>query len=470
MALVRISGDSELSLVEQIVEQMKKLIDDDVVRDGSRAMSIRSFARDHHISAHTVAEAYERLVAQGYFQSRPRSGFFITSPHDYGSSTADQDNDDREPDHLWQLRSHFTLPQQKLCASSGRMPSDWIDGDLIKSGLKSLAAKVDSNLGQYGDPYGYGPLRSLLQSKLLGLGIHTQTEQILLTNGASQAADLVIRHCLRRGDKVLVDDPGYFNLFSNLHQYGIRPIPLPRRPDGPDLDRLAALAREHKPVMMFTQSMLHAPTGSCISPANAHRLLKLAEQFDFRIVENDVYCDMLGVQLPRIATLDQLSRVLYVSSFSKTISSATRVGFIAGAPDLIRELSSQKMVVSITGSQIDERLVYHALTAGQYRRSVEKLRFRLADFQQIACDMLEGAGFELFCRPLGGKFVWARHPAIEDSEDIWRRAASAGILIAPGKVFRNNLQSTPWFRINVAYSGEAALVKFLSTLCAPAHA
>ncbi|KAF1047997.1 MAG: 2-aminoadipate transaminase [Herbaspirillum frisingense] len=463
MALIRISGSSGLSLVEQVVGQMKQLIDNGVVRDGSRAASIRVFARDHRISAHTVAEAYERLVAQGYFQSRPRSGFFVSRPQAYTACGRD-DETGIEPDHLWQLRSHFTSLHDRLGASNGRMPADWLDIDLIRSGMKSLAAKADTSLAQYGDPFGYAPLRGLLQTRLLGLGIHAQPEQILLTNGATQAADLLMRCFLKRGDRVLVDDPGYFNLFSNLHLHGIRPVPVPRRADGPDLDLLDALVREHQPSMMFVQSMLHAPTGSSIAPAKAHRLLKLAEQHDFRIVENDVYCDMLGLSLPRLATLDQLARVFYVGSFSKTLSSATRVGFVAGAADAIGELSNRKMVASITGSQVDERLVYHALTEGQYRRSVERLRYRLANAQQQACDMLEAEGFELFCRPLGGKFVWARHPEIDDSEEIWKRAARAGILIAPGKVFRDNLQATPWFRLNVAYCMEPALLAFLSGL------
>ncbi|WP_432239400.1 PLP-dependent aminotransferase family protein [Herbaspirillum robiniae] len=464
MALVSISVSSGLSLVEQIVVQMKQLIDDGVVRDGSRAVSIRCFARDHSISAHTVAEAYERLVAHGYFQSRPRSGFFVSRPQVYAQHNGDGEDGAMEPDHLWQLRSHFTTRHDRLGASSGRMPPDWLDVELIRSGMKSLAAKADTSLAQYGDPYGYAPLRGLLQTRLLALGIHAQPEQILLTSGATQAADLVMRCFLKRGDRVLVDDPGYFNLFSNLHLHGIRPIPVPRKPDGPDLDLLDALAREHRPAMMFVQSMLHAPTGSSIAPANAHRLLKLAEQYDFRIVENDVYCDMLGLTLPRIATLDRLARVFYVGSFSKTLSSATRVGFIAGAAQSVGELCNHKMVASITGSQVDERLVYHALTEGQYRRSVERMRYRLANALQLAGDMLEEQGFEVFCRPLGGKFVWARHPQIDDSEEIWRRASQAGILIAPGKVFRHNLQPTPWFRLNVAYCMEPALQHFLGSL------
>jgi DNA-binding transcriptional MocR family regulator len=464
MALIKISSNSKTSLVEQVVNELKSLVEHDVLRTGSRATSIRTFALQHHISAHTVAEAYERLVALGYLQSRPRSGFFVTKPHHLLDSPAHSRIIARDFDHMWQLRSYFEERPDMTNFSSGHLPASWMDSDLIKSGLKSLASKADTALTQYGDPYGYAPLRTLLQSKLLGLGIHSQPDQLLLTSGASQATDLVIRCLLQPGDKVLVDDPGYFNLFSNLHMQGAIALPVPRNTDGPDLDRLEQLAQEHRPVAMFTQSMLHAPTGSSISPGNAHRLLRLAEQYDFRIVENDAYCDMLAPQLPRIATLDQLSRVLYIGSFSKTLSSAMRVGFIAGNEKLMHELANMKMTASITSSQLDERLVFHCLTEGQYRRNLERLRYRLSISMQQSCDLLESLGYQLFCRPLGGKFVWLRHPDYDNSEEIWRLAADAGLGISPGKVFRVGMSPTPWFRINVSIGNDPALIKFLSAL------
>ncbi len=465
MALIQLSSSARLTLVEQIVEQLRKLVDKGSLRAGTRMTSIRQFAQQHAVSVHTVAEAYERLVALGYLESRPRSGFFIKRAHALPQQRDPTHSFAKAFDHLWQLRSHLGNADGMLNVTSGKLPADWMDADLVRASLKSVAAKIDSAMLQYGDPYGYLPLRSLLQTRLGDLGIHAQSDQVLLTSGASQAIDLIIRYLLRPGDKVLVDDPGYFNLFSNLQMQGIEAVPVRRNHDGPDLELLEQLAQQHRPRLMFTQSVLQTPTGSTISAGNAYRLLRLAEQYDFRIVENDVYADMLAQPVPRIAALDQLSRVLYVGSFSKTLSVSARVGYVAAAPKEIRDLANMKMITSITSAQLAEKFVFHALTEGLYRRGVERLRQRLAESMADTEQALRPLGFQFFCRPLGGKFVWLRHPEIENSSDIWTLAAEAGIVIAPGKVFRSSMQDTPWFRLNVSHGNDPVLLKFLRSIC-----
>lgn len=216
---------------------------------------------------------------------------------------------------------------------------------------------------------------------------------------------------------------------------------------------------------MFTQSVLQTPTGSTISAGNAYRLLRLSEQYDFRIVENDVYADLLFETVTRIAALDQLARMFYVGSFSKTLSASARVGYVAASPGAIKDLTNMKMITSITSSQLAEKFVFHALTEGLYRRSVERLRSRLANSMSETENMLRPLGFQLFCRPLGGKFIWVCHPNFESSLEIWKLAGDAGIVIAPGKVFRIGMQETPWFRLNVCYGTEPALSKLFKSIC-----
>lgn len=464
MALIRLSSGLKVSLVEQITEGISRLIDQGTLRPGTRMTSIRMFARQHQVSTHTVTEAFERLVALGHLESRPRSGFFIKRPRRTALCEPSQHSFAKAFDHLWQLRAHLANDDGLLNVSSGRLPAQWLDSEILRVSLKSAASRLDSDLMQYGDPYGYLPLRNLLQARLSDLGIHTPPGQLLLTDGATQAVDLILRYLVRPGEAVLVDDPGYFNLFSNLQLQGIEALPVARTPDGPDLSQVEALARAHRPTVMFTQSVLHTPTGSTLAPGHAHRLLRLAEKYEFRIVENDTYADFLDVPATRIATLDQLQRVIYLGSFSKTLSAAARVGFVAAADDVIRDLCSLKMITGITSSQLNERLVFHALTEGHYRRAIERLRTRLAERMATTEALLEGMGFELFCRPLGGKFVWARHPGYASSDEIWRRAAAAGLVLAPGKVFRSGMPETPWFRLNVCHGQEPALVAFLHSL------
>ncbi|KAF1034994.1 MAG: HTH-type transcriptional regulator NorG [Herbaspirillum frisingense] len=460
LPLVRLAKSAEQSLVEQIVRQMRQLIDDGIVRQGGRAMSIRCFARSHKVSAHTATEAYEQLVAQGYLQARPRSGFFIAGPQ-ATPDAGDQGTAGGMP--AWSPHSHLGS-HGLLDIGSARLPPGWLDPELIKAGLKALAGRADSELARYGDPYGYAPLRALLQTRLLELGMQARLGQILLAGGATQALEWLVRCLLEPGQRVLVEDPGHPHLFNLLRLHGVRPIAVPRNADGSDLGLLDALARQHRPVMMFVQSMLHAPTGSCLSPANAHALLGLAERHGFRIVENDVYGDLLGTPMPRLATLDQFHRVFYVGGFSKTMSPAARVGFIAGGVQDIAALCRLKMASCISGSQIDERLVFHILAHGRYRRSLDRLRRRLDEARHNVIEPLVAHGMELFCRPLGGHWLWLRHPRFADSQEIVRRAAHAGLTIEPGKNFRDQPQATPWFALNAARLDASSLRGLLRAL------
>ena len=159
---------------------------------------------------------------------------------------------------------------------------------------------------------------------LLGdIGISAQASQILLTTAASQALDLLIRLLMRQGDTALVDDPGYYNLFGILRLHGVRIIGVPRKPDGPDIDALDRLAAQHQPKIYFTQTVVQNPTGKTMTPHIAFRVLQVAERCDFTVVEDDVCSDLQRALTPRLATLDQLNRVIYVRSFRRRYPAST---------------------------------------------------------------------------------------------------------------------------------------------------
>ncbi|MEJ7806114.1 MAG: aminotransferase class I/II-fold pyridoxal phosphate-dependent enzyme, partial [Telluria sp.] len=123
---------------------------------------------------------------------------------------------------------------------------------------------------------------------------------------------------------------------------------------------------------------LHNPLGTSLSQAQAHRLLGVAEQFDFWLVEDDIYRDLAARSDASLAAMDGLRRVIRVGSFSKTLSPVLRVGSICASNSLAPELLRVKMLTGLTTSEINERAVYHAVSARPYRKMVEKLIDQLA--------------------------------------------------------------------------------------------
>jgi DNA-binding transcriptional MocR family regulator len=195
-------------------------------------------------------------------------------------------------------------------------------------------------------------LRMLIAEALAERQIVLSAENILLTQGSSQALDLAARCLVRPGDTVLVDDPGYPNLMFMLRFLGARLVGVPRAPHGYDLVALEALIVLHRPKAFFTQPRLQSPSNSVATAAQLHRVLQLAEKYDLALVENDIYADLDPEPRSSLASLDQMRRVVYVGSYSKTISPNIRVGYVVARPELLDELAQLKMVSGLTSSDI----------------------------------------------------------------------------------------------------------------------
>lgn len=461
-----ISG-SDHTLVEQIVAWYAARIDERVLRPGTRMPSIRRFADQHGVSRFTVVEAYDRLVARGYLESRRGSGFFVRERQVADALAAARswaDSPSPQIDVVWLLRNMFKRLPPRDMPGGGTLPVQWLDDELISASLRALGRQSSAALLDYGHPQGYLPLRQQLQLKLAEFEIAVSAEQILTTAGVTQALDLVAQLLLRPGDTVLVDEPAWFLMFGRFALLGARVIGVPRLVDGPDMDRLRELAALHRPKMMVMTSVLHNPTSTGISSAKAYQLLRIAEEFDFTVVEDDIYGDLHpGPSLQpciRVAALDQLRRVIYLGGFSKTLAASLRVGFIACEGELARRLTDLKMLIGLTSAELGERIVYRVLSEGHYRRHQQRLRERLAEARDPVLRALERLGLVPFAAPQAGMFVWA--DAGIDANPLARTMLDAGFLLAPGSLFLPDQRPSTWLRFNVATTLNARMLDRLA--------
>jgi len=452
MLSLTISRKSGQPLADQIVAGIKRQIDDRHLRPGTKLPSIRSFAESYDVSRFTVVEAYDRLVAMGCLQSRRGAGFYtaVASVAVEAKHPAPSDNHKRNEELVWLIRRLLEADENTILAGGPWLPNSWLDEAGIRQSLNVLARKNGAYLIEYGHPFGYLPLREHLALMLAGIGIAAHPGQILLTQGTSQALGLIIRYLLKPGDAALVDDPGYYNMFGNLRMQGVQMLAVPRNPDGPDIAILESLAAAHRPKVYFTQSVMHNPTGTDMATHVTFKVLQAAERHNFTVVEDDIFCDLQVKATPRLATLDQLNRVIYARSFSKTLSGSLRVGFVACSQDIANELADIKMLTSITSSPFTERLIYRMLVDGHYRKYLSRLQQRLGEVRRDVVRAFEQIGLELFAEPADGMFVWARFPHIDDSLALAEAAQRDGIMLAPGTVFRPHLERSPWMRFNVA--------------------
>ncbi|MGQ7260720.1 aminotransferase-like domain-containing protein [Vreelandella sp. V005] len=446
---LKVNRDSPTPIAQQVEAGISAWIAAHGAGGGHRLPSIRRLAAAHQISRNAVIDAYERLIAAGLVRSRPGSGFYVAES---SASLAAQPSVasalEEVTNGLWGL---FSANEHTLKLGCGWLPSHWRESDDLTHAIRQVARKSRSGIFEYSTPQGPEELRRLIQERLRPLAINADAQQIVITGGGSHSLDLLVRMLLEPGDVVFVESPGYYNLFGLLHLQRIRVIGVPRLADGPDIERLEALLAQYQPKLFYINSVFHNPTGSTLAPAVAHRVLQLAEQHDFQVIEDDIYADFQHTPTTRLAALDGLNRVLYLGSFSKSLSSSLRVGFIAAPPSLVQRLVDIKMLTSISASRFAEQVVTTMLLNGSYRKLTERLRTKLSREMAMALALLKKAKWEIYTEPAGGMFMWAKPPAKMTPEALTKLANQWEVTLSPGHLFFADHQATPWLRLNVAY-------------------
>jgi|UPI0004879723 DNA-binding transcriptional MocR family regulator len=457
-------------LQEQVVAALRAAIAAKQLLPGEKLPSIRRLAAANRISPFTAVEAYDRLAAQGLITAKPKSGFFVAGREAPLTLAAREDMPGRATaeavDPVWMMRQSLSLDDRVVHSACGWLPDSWLPEDGIRRALRGIAAMPGAPVLQYGHPLGYLPLRQQICLRLAELDIAARPETILLTDGASQAIDLVCRHLLQPGDAVLVDDPGYFNYHAVLRAHRVRALPVPVTRNGIDLGELERLAAAEHPKLYLTNPALQNPTGLSLAPGQAHRLLNLAQRFDFRIIEDDVFRDFQSVPTPRLAALDgapsESGRVLHLGGFSKTISAALRVGFIAGPEETIRHLTDLKLATTFGNNQVAAQVVHRLLEDGSYRKHIAGVREKLRKATPPLRRKLEALGLRLFAETEQGMFLWMELPRqAPDATVLAARAIEQGVVLAPGSVFSPLRQWTRFLRINIAQSASPRLTEFM---------
>jgi DNA-binding transcriptional MocR family regulator len=459
-----LSRNALATLSEQLAGHYAGRIRAGALGSGVRLPSVREAARRHALAPSTVVAAYDLLQAQGLVEARRQRGFFVRAGVPAAASAAPPDAPRSAPPHdvAALMRGMFEHQGGKaLSPGVGTLPPDWLDLPLLHGAMRRALADdvLEPASLRYGDPAGDARLRTALSLRLAGLGISAGAQQIVTTAGATQALDVVSRLLLAPGDTVLVDEPGWAVEFARLTQMGIKLAAVPRHAGGPDL----AVLRRHlespaRPRVYITVSVLHNPTGASLPLAAAHELLKLAEAFDLTVVEDDTYAWLAPAQAPRLATLDQLQRTVYISGFSKILTPNWRVGFVAASPALVERIIDRKLLTALTTPALAERALAITLEQGSLRRHAERVVARLAAARQRCARLAEEAGFS-FAAPPQGLFGW-----LETGVDVDRLAAhlhGQGWLLAPGSLFHATPRPSTLMRINFATAQEARLWRAL---------
>jgi DNA-binding transcriptional MocR family regulator len=337
----------------------------------------------------------------------------------------------------------------------GAFPPDWLQSNFMSAAVRRFCsgAELKALSLHYGEPAGDVSLRQALASRLSALGIAATKQQIITTVGATHALDIISRTLLRAGDYVMVEEPGWAVEFARLDALGMRILPVPRGPEGPDLAVLARYCELHQPKLFMSVSVFHNPTGYCLNAASAHRLLQLAQQHDFHVVEDDTYSHLAPDHATRLCALDGLQRSIYVSGFAKILAPGWRVGFLAAPTAWFERLLDTKLLGTLTTPALFEKALAWCMDQGQLRRHAQQLRTRLDQARSRSVQLAREAGCR-FAAPPAGLFGWVDTGV--DTDALAQRMLDKGYLLAPGALFHANHAPSTLMRINFCTTQDAA--------------
>lgn len=308
---------------------------------------------------------------------------------------------------------------------------------------------------QYGETEGMGELRDWIAARFFREGRAVDRSHVLITTGAQQALDLLGRVFVDEGDSVIVENPTYMALLSAWRPFGARFCPVPADTGGMQMEQMGPLLA-HRPKLVYCVPNFQNPQGTTLALERRLQLLKLLEQQNLVLVEDNPYGSLRyeGDPVPHLFEMDQSDgRVAHTGTFSKTIAPGLRVGWIVAPPPAIEKLTMAKQAMDLHTSTLCQHILYQMLCDGLLEKQLPRLR---QAYQQRRDTML--AALEKWfppqtswTRPEGGLFLMVTLPPMVNAAELLKLALQQGVAFVPGEEFHLGGVGQNTMRLNFSH-------------------
>jgi len=481
--MLTIDHGAATPLYRQVIGGVRGLIDAGALRPGQSLPSSRRLAAQLGVDRSTVTQAYAELQAMGYVRSRPGSYTIVQKRGGTaaGPSSAGHDivwNDRTRPEAEWAGRLFQKNPSEARSlkgAAGDTISLAQLDPDPRLFPLGTIHRTFSRILGgqdaapfEYGTYQGYAPLRDHLARRMRLHGIAAAADEILVTNGAQQALDLLIRVFGRPGRAVVIEAPTYALMIPLLKLNGSEAIAVPMLTDGLDLDRLEKVLRKDRVAFVYTMPNFQNPTGITTSHEHRARLLGLCRSRRVPVVEDGFEEDMKyygRVDLP-IKSMDEGGVVIYVGTFSKALFPGLRVGWIAADRECVRRLTAVKRFTDLTSNHLAQVFMHRFCEDGHYDRHLRRLHRAYRKRLDLALRTMKAAfpASVTWTEPPGGYTMWVRMPEKMSRAGLEAFLGPYGVAVSAGENYFPGGAPSEYFRLCIARTDEAEIREGIARL------
>lgn len=461
-------SNANTTLYRQVAQDLAADIEQGVYLAEQKIPSVRRLSKQLQVSVSTINQAYALLEDQGLIRAKPQAGYFVRKGV----------NDEPVPPPV----------------SQGGQPKAVTKVELINHVLENVNKKSSIDLGCAIPNYSFLPYRSLqthmqkvtrfnmegvfnyefspgLESlraqialRMRDVGLRCHADDIVITQGCSEALHLCLSSATQRGDIIAVESPCYYGFLQMANLRGLKVIEIPTDPNhGISVDALK-LALEQWPIKaIMVTSRYSNPTGGSISSEKQKQLVELARQFNCQIIEDDIYGELpldssaLSVICSKgpvntvIKTHDTDDRVMYCSSYSKTVGPGLRIGWCIPGRNKKAVIQAQRFSTMATSS-LPQLTMASYLQNGHYDKHLRSLRQMVTEniklfSQTVQYNFPKGTRLSV---PAGGFILWICMPENVSSIELLHRAQAESISIIPGDIFSNSDQFNHYIRLNCA--------------------
>ena len=426
-----------------LAAQIQKMITTGLLSPGYRLPPIRKLASMLSINNVTVITAYKQLEAQGLVYTKPGSGTYCMPLNRYITNTSLTDKDHIQEKAL--INSPLKLfnpggPTHMINLADNSPMTELFPLEEFRSAINEILDLDGGKAFAYHESAGYSPLRKLLcDLSESHYRICCSQESLLVTSGAQQAMDLIAKVLIHPGDTIMAENPSYIGLRSVLAMHGARILGIPLDMEGVHTGIIESYARRYNPRLLYTMPVYQTPTGISLSMERRETLLRLAEKYNFYIIEDDLVSDinLVGARIQPLKSMDKSNRVIYIKSFSKLLMPGIRIGFMIAPPALIDRIIDAKAASDLSSSGFFQRALMVFIYNGCLTRHLNRLSDSLRSMRLTAMKELNP------CKELGVEYlpghggfgIWLTLPSQFKDKELVQRCQKHRVLVAPGQPF-----------------------------------
>jgi len=350
-------------------------------------------------------------------------------------------------------------------------PSPWL---LPAAAMQKAAAHCAADPGcvllAYGAEQGDGQFRLALSRFLEGIyGMPVDPAHLLVTNGASQAIDMICTLFSKAGDSIFVEEPTYFLARKIFADHQLNSVALPMGADGLIIEAVEAELKRTRPAFLYTIPTYHNPTSACLSAARRKQLAELCRGYDILVVADEVYHPLSYTSVPPtpMAVFCTSAKVISLGSFSKILAPGLRLGWLQAAPEMIGRIVKCGLLDSGGGlNPFTSGVVRSAMELGLVDENLAHLKDTYSRRMQAMCAALrsELPALAHFTEPSGGFFIWLSLPEGRDTLEILPKAKERNVEFMPGPKFSSRQGLKNCLRLSFAYYDTPDLLKGIERL------